>query len=510
MLFVSSGIYKRHTPESTLLHRVVRDHLETFFALTKTDNTDTLPRYVEQEFRKYVRCGVLAHGFARARCKQCGADILVAFSCKRRGLCPSCGARRMANTSAHLVDHVLPDVPIRQWVLSMPFDLQFLVARDPHLLTAVLRILVDVVSKWHTEACGLQDAKTGAVSFVQRFGSALNLHVHFHILALDGVYVPAKHGESLVFQPSQSPAANNVHALTLAVLRRVRTLLKRRGLIGDGDLRACADQTPTPGLFANLDSAGAVVPSAPPPTRRRQPSTPNDDTCGFSIDASVRIKAGDFDGRERLCRYGARHPFSIERLSETADGHIAYKMKKPRAGKTFLILTPVNFLRRLASLVPPPFYPLLHYHGVLAPNSPLRRRVVRVNTGRRAIDRPLAPCAASAPVSVPAFVTTPAFAFTTAPPPTRAATTSLATLLAVTTTRLSRIEWATLLKRVYDVDALRCPRCDGRLEFIAVLTEPAPIRAILDHLGLPSEPPRIPRARDPTHSDAPNFFDTYP
>ena len=68
--------------------------------------------------------------FLRPRCEDCGHDKLLAFSCKRRGFCPSCGARRMAQTAAHLVDHVIPQVPVRQWVLSLPIPLRL--ARWPH------------------------------------------------------------------------------------------------------------------------------------------------------------------------------------------------------------------------------------------------------------------------------------------------------------------------------------------------------------------------------------------
>jgi hypothetical protein len=72
------------------------------------------------EFDAFLECGILAHGFLLLHCADCGHDKLVAFSCKRRGFCPSCGARRMAQTAAHLVDHVIPHVPVRQWVLSLP------------------------------------------------------------------------------------------------------------------------------------------------------------------------------------------------------------------------------------------------------------------------------------------------------------------------------------------------------------------------------------------------------
>lgn len=62
----------------------------------------------------FLECGILAHGFLRLRCSECGHDKLLAFSCKRREFCPSCGARRMSQTAAHLVDHVvIPHVPVR-------------------------------------------------------------------------------------------------------------------------------------------------------------------------------------------------------------------------------------------------------------------------------------------------------------------------------------------------------------------------------------------------------------
>lgn len=75
---------------------------------------------------EFLQCGRLEHGFLRVRCESCHAEHLVAFSCKRRGFCPSCGARRMAESAALLVDEVLPEQPMRQWVLSFPFQLRFL------------------------------------------------------------------------------------------------------------------------------------------------------------------------------------------------------------------------------------------------------------------------------------------------------------------------------------------------------------------------------------------------
>ena len=107
--------YRRLRPERTLLYRTVQTHFATWLALTREGaDGDPVPAHVEREFRRYLECGILAHGFARARCGQCGHDFLIAFSCKGRGGCPSCNTRRMVETAAHLADHVIPRLPVRQ------------------------------------------------------------------------------------------------------------------------------------------------------------------------------------------------------------------------------------------------------------------------------------------------------------------------------------------------------------------------------------------------------------
>ncbi len=85
---------------------------------------------VKDEFDAFLECRILAHGFLRVRCGDCAHEKLLAFSCKRRGFCPACGARRMAETAAHLVEQVIPHVPVRQWVVSFPIPLRHLVC-DP-------------------------------------------------------------------------------------------------------------------------------------------------------------------------------------------------------------------------------------------------------------------------------------------------------------------------------------------------------------------------------------------
>ena len=94
-----AGVYRRREPTATPLYPIVQHHLETFLAEAAEADPDGegVPGWVEDDFRAYLRCGILAHGFARVRCDVCAAERLVAFSCKGRGVCPSCnrGPREM-------------------------------------------------------------------------------------------------------------------------------------------------------------------------------------------------------------------------------------------------------------------------------------------------------------------------------------------------------------------------------------------------------------------------------
>lgn len=187
---VGAARYARHRPEQTLLYQVVERHYPLFLAELEGQGR-TLPKYVQQEFEGYLKCGRLEHGFLRLRCEGCHAERLVAFSCKRRGFCPSCGAKRMVESAASLVDEVLPHLPMRQWVLSVPYPLRFLFAREPRVMGKVLSIVYRTIASHLMRQAGVTRAAahSGAVTLIHRFGSALNLNVHLHMLFLDGVYV---------------------------------------------------------------------------------------------------------------------------------------------------------------------------------------------------------------------------------------------------------------------------------------------------------------------------------
>jgi hypothetical protein len=191
-----------------------------------------LPQFVEREFREFLTCGVFEHGVARFRCEGCAREHLVPFSCKGRAWCPSCGGRRMTERAAHLVDAVLPWVPVRQWVLTVPYRLRYQMAWNHGLSRAVLRVYTRVLLDVYTRgarARGVPGGRTGSVTVVQRAGSGLNVNLYFHTLVLDGVFAEDP-GGALAFHPAPGPSDAEVAAALATIRHRVQRLLVRGGL----------------------------------------------------------------------------------------------------------------------------------------------------------------------------------------------------------------------------------------------------------------------------------------
>ena len=308
---------------------MVQHHLETFLA--QATQADPIgfgrPAWVERSLRAYLRCGILAHGFARAKCVDCGHERLVPFSCKALGVCPSCNTRRMAELAAHVTDHVLPHLPVRQWVLSVPKRLRPFLHHNPEIAGAVLRIFVRAI---RTTLCRAspgapRDALLGALSFLHRFGSSLNTHFHYHLAVLDGLFSGADDGGVQFHTSSQLTPAHWLE-LQRVVQRRVLRYFRTQGLLDEADAN---------GMLTWRGSGG------------------------FSIDASVRIEGDDRAGIERLLRYCARPPFAPERLYAPAgiaslasnDSRLVYRLPRPAPdGRTELRLTPLELLERLARI----------------------------------------------------------------------------------------------------------------------------------------------------------------
>jgi hypothetical protein len=431
-----------------------------------------LPEFIAREFREFLTCGVLAHGFARVRCERCALERLVPFSCKGRGFCPSCGSRRMTERAAHLVDEVLPPVPVRQWVLTLPYRLRYLLAWDHDLSRAVLAVHARALLDFYREQAQRQDlapGRTGTVTVVQRFGGGLNLNVHFHTLALDGVFVRSPAGR-LAFHAAGGPSDAEVAQVLGTIRRRVGRLLCRRGLEPEADGTGREDPVAEDSLAlaailgASVQGRVALGSGAGTPVRRlgdvarqvrggaRGPRHAHLD--GFDLHANVWVGAHDRARLEQMCRYVLRPPLAENRLRRLADGRVRLALKRPWSdGTTHLLFEPAEFLEKLAAVTPRPEINLVLYHGVLAPHARWRAEVVAYRRADRSRARD------------PSAVETDAGRERAGSP--------------------RHWTWAALMRRAFDLDVLCCPRCAGRMQLLATIDDPAVIQRILAHLGLP-------------------------
>jgi hypothetical protein len=473
--------YAPRDPSRTVLYHVIAAHLETFLASLADDPEATgLPAYVQREFDDYLRCGILAHGFLRLGCDTCKKELLLPFSCKRRGFCPSCAGRRMAQMAAHLVECVIPWVPTRQWVVSVPIPLRYWTASSQDLTATVYTIIRTTIAQYYVNQAvtrGVPRGKMhpGSVTFIQRFGSALNLNVHSHLLFLEGVFRDCTdQGRKPRFLAGEPPTDTDIADVIQKISRRVIRKLRHLGYLEAGiDDAVATGSDPLlshePALARTMAASvqqrvaygeragqqvrriGAGFGSEGEAPRLTGPHCAS--VHGFSLHAHTQIPAHRRDLLERLIRSTARGAVSLERLTQDANGDLVYTFTHPWSdGTTGIRLSPLELLEKLAALVPLPHVHLVRYGGCLAPHSHLRGRVIPTPR-QQGVDEE-------------------------------------------TDTRSPCWSWARLLKRVFALDMARGPWCQqGMLRIIAVITQGAVIRKILRHLKLSADPPPIAPAR---------------
>jgi len=223
----------------------------------------------------------------------------------------------------------------------------------------------------------------------------------------------------------------------------ISSLMSRQGRLNQFYYKATRLTVITLGSVPNFDA---------PPTRQRCANEQ-----GFSLHAAVRCAMNQRNQLEQLCRYITRPAIANDRLSLNSAGDVVLQLKTPyKDGTTHIVMSPLEFMQRLAALVPRPRLNLIRFHGVLAPNAKLRPEIV-----------PAKPLTA---------------------PDTGEDTDPLAHH-----SPAARMNWARLLKRVFNIDVEHCPHCGGHLRIIAAIVEHSVVAKILAHLGLPTRaPPRAP------------------
>ncbi len=443
--------YQRRKPEESVLHTVVTRNLRACLetAQERSEHGYGYPAFVEREFRKYLGCGQLRRGFVRVKCADCPNEKLVAFSCKGRGFCPSCTARRMTDTAAHLVDKVLPRLPYRQWVLSVPRRVRILLAIDHDLLSAVLCMALRKIFAWQKRGArqlGGVDPMCGAITFVQRFGSLLNLNCHYHNVLPDGVFVEDDNGD-VAFRPTPPPMKADVQKLVEQIARGTEKLIASRASRHESDEGPGVLATEQAQSLSGRSSAGGM-PWTDGPASRRQASH-----YGYSLHAERIVNSDDRDGLEKLCRYASRAPIAKSRLSLADNGQVVVKLKRPlRDGRRELRFGQVELLQKLAILIPPPHKNLTRYFGVFGPAHRSRAAVVGLGRSR-----------------------------SEAAPSLQASTDADADKRPA---RKRALPWAELLRRVFAIDILRCDQCGGDMKIIAIIPASEATEVMLDHLGI--------------------------
>ena len=239
----------------------------------------------------------------------------------------------------------------------------------------------------------LSQAQTGAVPLIQRFGSAGNINIHLHCLMLDGVY-RLTDGVPIV-QAIPSPTTDQLQALLTRIITRLLKMFTRHGALREevSEIPYLTDPDADPTL-APLHAAActdriALGPRAgqkvltwkDPSVRLANPEIPQSQGCvsaqGFSLHADTWCGPQQRQQLERLCRDITRPALSHTRLRRTPAGEVVLQLKTPyRDGTTHLVMTPLEFLQRLAALVPRPRLHLIRFHGGLAPNAALHSQIV--------------------------------------------------------------------------------------------------------------------------------------
>lgn len=342
------------------------------------------------------------------------------------------------------MDSLLPSVPYRQWVLALPKRLRYFIHRNPRLAGEITRILCQELTGFYRRVLGVHADATCApalIAAIQRFGSRINVHVHVHVVASDGLFVLTQ-DKRLVFLPLESLDSQQLQDLSNRIRRKILKRMRR--------LQAVPEETIEELIARPIG--------------------------GFSLNGEVRIEAQDRAGLQRLLSYCLRPAISLKRLSYKQDqGLIAYRpVKGPPGAPEILLFTPIQFLQRLARIIAPPRFNLVRYVGALGPRSPLRPYVVCVAQEKFTFEQLCA-----------GVLSRPSLLWTQLRRGAKGVSSAAAKA------------WAVCLARIFEVYPLLCPRCGTQMRAIASITNDAELVRLLSNLQIPTEFPKTKPARAP-------------
>jgi hypothetical protein len=304
--------YKRRQPETSVLYQIVyhsRDDLEYQWESRFQHEYGVFRDEVTKTLDEYLNCGILAHGAARVYCDGCKYSLLIAFSCKRRGVCPSCGAKRAVKFSEHIYNEVIEDVPHRHTVFTIPKRLRVFFKYDRALLSILFKAAWGALC----QILGIDEQELAAIFTVQTAGESLNFHPHLHGLLADGYW------KNNVFSRFSEI---DLAALTQAFAERVLAQLHKKELITDDHVAQILSQQHT----------------------------------GFSVWLGEAFN--DKESEQFVARYIERGPLALDKLS-IQDDIITYTSKDQVAHE----FDALEFLATLSCHIPKPYESITRYYG---------------------------------------------------------------------------------------------------------------------------------------------------
>ena len=316
-----AGIYRQRHPERTIFYRVMFHYFEEFVSEYENRFEREYGYFrpvIKEVVEKYLDCGNPKCGFARIRCPDCGTERLLTFSCKVRGFCPSCQAKRLEEWGEWMRESLVLDVPHRQVVLTIPKMLRVFFKYKRSLLSALCLCGKEALLKYFKAVTG-RELTPGIVAVIQSFGSRINLHPHLHFLTTEG-------GEA---QEGQFHKVSNFNdsLLTEFFSREVFSLLLRKQLI-------------------NLSLVQKVL-------RWRH--------TGFNVHSRVRTRSRE--EAERVGKYMIRPILSLKKLSfDETEGKVSYQYGNLRTEEERMDY--LEFIARVTSHIPDKGQVTLRYYGL--------------------------------------------------------------------------------------------------------------------------------------------------
>ena len=321
-------VYRQRRPYEQDLYQALNENLTYYLdPIQFHGNYEHLSKRQEKTFRRFLECGIVAYGFARAHCEGCGKDLIIAFSCRMRGVCPSCAAKRYELFSRFVRKEVILPVAHRQLVFTLPKILRpfFQSARRR---TRLYQMAHEVVRARIRNRLGLgTGVRVGMIAILQTFGDSLNFHPHIHALVACGLW------EEDVFRPYVFCSDDYRSMAKLFRAKVLRTLTK--------------DEAITPDLAERI-------------LRWRH-------TSGFQVNGDVYIPQDDPEGLVRILRYIARPPISFRRVTyDRKTGQVTIYKHKRVNGKPAIAITlhALELIARLAKHIPPKGTHSQRYYGV--------------------------------------------------------------------------------------------------------------------------------------------------